>query len=118
LGWFVRAATPEPDVDHIRRWGLNLLSRATPEAAERLVTMPDLPPLDWPRALRSLDLPTLLVHGDQDPFCSLAGMQECARLLPKARLEVLAGVGHVPAMTRPDETASLIRTFLDQVQGD
>lgn len=112
LGWFVTAATPEPQVDHIRRWGLDLLSRATPEAAERLVTMPPLPPVDWPAALAGLGLPALLLHGEKDVFCSLKGMEYCQGLMPGSQLAVLPGAGHVPAMTRPDETAALILDFL------
>lgn len=112
LAWFAAAATPEPDSDHIRRWGLHLLSRATPEAAERLVTMPPLPPLDWPQALAGLALPTLLIHGEKDVFCSLAGMDYCRSLIPGAQLEVMAGSGHVPAMTRPQDVAKLIQDFL------
>jgi pimeloyl-ACP methyl ester carboxylesterase len=39
LRWFVDGCTPEPDSEHIRRWAMNILSRATPEAAERIAKL-------------------------------------------------------------------------------
>jgi pimeloyl-ACP methyl ester carboxylesterase len=45
-------------------------------------------------ALRALDVPTLVVHGEADPLVQLAGGQATAEAVPGAELLVLPGMGH------------------------
>ena len=47
-----------------------------------------------PSAIASISAPTLVVHGDKDPFMSLEGGRETARLIPDAKLLVIKGMGH------------------------
>ncbi|EGB16563.1 alpha/beta hydrolase fold protein [Pseudodesulfovibrio mercurii] len=47
-----------------------------------------------PSAIASIEAPTLVIHGDRDPFMSLEGGRETARLIPGARLLVIEGMGH------------------------
>ncbi|HEU4374066.1 MAG TPA: alpha/beta hydrolase [Telluria sp.] len=44
--------------------------------------------------LRSIDRPTLVIHGAADPLVPLACGVDTARLVPGARLEVIEGMGH------------------------
>jgi pimeloyl-ACP methyl ester carboxylesterase len=44
--------------------------------------------------LRALTVPTLIVHGRDDPLIPLAAGQEMARQVPGARLVVVPGMGH------------------------
>ena len=44
--------------------------------------------------LRALDVPTLVVHGDQDPLVPLACGADIAASVPAGRLEVIKGMGH------------------------
>jgi len=47
--------------------------------------------------------PTLIIHGTDDPLIPLPAAQHLARLLPHARLEVIAGLGHyLPAHALPE----------------
>ena len=71
----------------------------------------------WPqpsaeRRLGELDLPTLVVVGAED----LPDLRTiCARLaaeIPRARLEVVEGAGHLPSLERPDELNRLLLEFL------
>jgi 3-oxoadipate enol-lactonase len=39
--------------------------------------------------------------------------ERLARELPNAELVVIEGAGHLPSMERPDETAALVRRFLN-----
>ena len=50
-------------------------------------------------ALRALDVPTLVIHGDQDRLIDVSGGIRTADLVPGARLAVIEGMGHdlVPA---------------------
>jgi pimeloyl-ACP methyl ester carboxylesterase len=45
-------------------------------------------------ALRSVLVPTLVIHGDADPLVPLAGGVETARAIPNAKLHIIRGMGH------------------------
>lgn len=49
-----------------------------------------------PRAegLRHLTTPTLVIHGDRDTLIDISGGRRTAELIPGARFEVIAGMGH------------------------
>jgi pimeloyl-ACP methyl ester carboxylesterase len=49
---------------------------------------------DRTNSLRSLDLPTLVVHGDADPMIPPAAAHATAAAIPGARLLVVPGMGH------------------------
>lgn len=112
LDWFVVTCVPEPDSEHLRRWGRQILRRASQEAAIALQRMPAS--VDLRPELGRLPQPTLIIHGDQDDLVSLESSQWLAKTLPNARLCVLRGAGHVPTITRPDEVAQAIVNFFMQ----
>ena len=59
-------------------------------------------------ALDQMDVPTLVVHGDADPLIPLACGQDLARRIPRARMEVIAGMGHDLPDGLVDKLARLI----------
>ena len=61
-------------------------------------------------SLQSLSLPTLIVHGRQDPI-PLASSQAAAAAM-NATLVIVDGSGHVPYVEQPAELFSAIRRFL------
>ncbi len=63
------------------------------------------------RDLPHLRTPLLLVHGDADRAIPLAAAREAASLVPGARLDVLAGLGHLAHEEQPETVAALIRGF-------
>lgn len=67
------------------------------------------PALPWLWALRK---PTLVLAGDEDHVVPLANARLIATVLPDARLEVLAGAGHLVLMDQAQEAAALIEAFL------
>jgi esterase len=60
--------------------------------------------------LRSLRVPTLVIHGDEDPILPLAHGEATAAAIPGAKLVVLRGVGH-------DFPASAEQEYLDALLG-
>jgi pimeloyl-ACP methyl ester carboxylesterase len=105
---FVERCFPEPDSDHIKRWATNVLLRAEPEQAARIIEMwSDETVADVDA--RQLGLPVLLLHGTADAIVPIEGSRALLQLLPDAELLELDGVGHVPTMTRPDEVVDAIR---------
>ncbi|MGI8499097.1 MAG: alpha/beta fold hydrolase [Gemmatimonadaceae bacterium] len=64
-------------------------------------------------ALGSIRMPTLILHGRQDPI-PLASSEEIARSIPNARLVVLEDSGHVPYVEAEVALFHTIRRFLDE----
>jgi magnesium chelatase accessory protein len=75
----------------------------------------DLEPLK--RDLPGLKVPLLLLHGDGDTAIPLAKAGEAAALVPGARLEVLAGLGHLAHEEMPEPVADMIMVFAKEMVG-
>jgi pimeloyl-ACP methyl ester carboxylesterase len=80
--------------------------------AGRVAAMVHEVPVRTADELRSVRTPALLVFGDRD-FTPLSDAVELYRLLPDARLAVLAGTTHMDVTRRPDELLAIITRFLD-----
>lgn len=71
---------------------------------------------DTSARLPSLDVPTLVVHGDADAMLPVGNGRMIASLVPGARLEVLTGVGHMFWWEQPAVSAELIRSHAPAVR--
>lgn len=53
-------------------------------------------------SIASINVPTLVIHGDADPLMSVEGGKETAQLIPGAKLLIIHGMGHdMPKETWP-----------------
>ena len=68
--------------------------------------------------LPSVHLPVLLIHGSADTTCPVDAANCMAKLLPKAELSVMTGVGHAPFMSRPEEFAAILGSFLEGIDAE
>ncbi|MBI3790288.1 MAG: alpha/beta hydrolase [Gemmatimonadetes bacterium] len=66
---------------------------------------------DWRDHVRGLDLPVLLVHGEQD-LLPPSVADEWAALLPAARVARIADAGHNPFWEQPGAFFPLVESFL------
>lgn len=81
-------------------------------AARGILTQDDSDVLDH---LADIDIPTLIVAGSEDrPF--LPGMTYMASKIAGAQHVVIAGAGHAPMLTHPDEYNETIVGFLDLLE--
>lgn len=55
--------------------------------------------------------PTLVIHGTCDRITPVGAGRAIAAALPRGRFLEIAGAGHAPFWTRPDEVAAAIREF-------
>jgi pimeloyl-ACP methyl ester carboxylesterase len=62
--------------------------------------------------LGRIEVPTLLVYGDNDVRAPLAVGEDLHAAIPGSRLVVLPGVGHVCNVEAPDEFNRVVRDFL------
>ncbi len=73
--------------------------------------------LDWLRRVdlraqvKTIALPTLIIHGDADPLMPLAAAHWLADALPHARLEVFGGAAHAPFVSDRERFAQLLIDF-------
>ena len=63
--------------------------------------------------LKEIDLPTLVVHGDDDEVVPTASGEALAAGIAGAQLKIIAGAGH--GLTQWPETIADIKGFLDRV---
>jgi pimeloyl-ACP methyl ester carboxylesterase len=61
---------------------------------------------------RSIDVPVLLMHGDQDRLVSIASARAAAAANPSWRFEVATGIGHVPQLEAPEWTLDAMLGWL------
>jgi pimeloyl-ACP methyl ester carboxylesterase len=73
-------------------------------------------PRRYRKAMGSIQLPVLLVHGDRDRLVPVAAARDISRRHPAWRYLELAGVGHVPQLQKPDELAAAMVDWLAEVQ--
>ncbi len=110
VGGFLKRSTGS----RIDTEGANLYQRlfATPAHCAGAITMM----ADWDlesltRDLPKLAVPLLLVHGEGDAMIPPASARDAAALVPGARVETLAGLGHLAHEEAPDQVAALIAGF-------
>ena len=97
---------PQEAVDRVARSfagshpeGMKVMARSFAEADLRDV-------------LPRIDVPTLLIYGDEDVRSPLDVAREIHDAIPGSELAVLEGVGHVSCMEAPDRFNAAVRTFL------
>ncbi|MFN8568432.1 MAG: alpha/beta fold hydrolase [Kouleothrix sp.] len=70
-----------------------------------------------PQHLAAIGQPTLVIWGADDPVFPAGDAERLARLLPNARLRVLAGIGHLPhEEAEPAVTAAMLEFLAEQVR--
>ena len=92
----VQAASAEA-VQNIQGWKDALFGEPTPE-----------------EAFAALDVPVLLMVGSRSPLSSRAVARRLARVLPRAEVLEMEGLGHMGPVTHPDRVNEAIAAFLDQ----
>jgi pimeloyl-ACP methyl ester carboxylesterase len=65
-------------------------------------------------ALKVLDMPILIVWGENDRLLPVESGRKLAELLPQARFQVVAGAGHNPMWDRPAVFNRLVLDFLSE----
>jgi proline iminopeptidase len=70
----------------------------------------ELPGYDLREQVRGIDVPTLLIVGEDDPY--RPAMEWLGGRLPRARLEVIPGAGHLPFLDAPEPFSAAVAEFL------
>lgn len=70
-------------------------------------------PARYRRVIRAVEVPVLLIHGEEDRLVPAAAARQVAKLRPDWTVELLPRVGHVPQIEVPDQVAERINRWLD-----
>jgi pimeloyl-ACP methyl ester carboxylesterase len=100
--------------DHGERWGDVL--RMGGRAWLRIAATPDDDFFD--HRLGELAVPTLAIHGADDPRTEPGELDRLRREVPHARIELLPGAGHCPHAERrsADKVTELLADFLSEIR--
>jgi len=75
----------------------------------------DMDELRHALAVRSIDEPTLLIWGEEDPVVPIGSAAELQEHLADSQMVTLPGMGHLLVEEAPEECAGLIREWLEMV---
>ena len=92
--------------------GLKQLWDYSREMTARLTWKPYMFNRRLPELLREVTVPTLLIWGSRDVIVPVSAAKRYERSLPKARLEVIEGAGHLVELEEPDRIAALIAAHI------
>ena len=81
--------------------------------ADGLRALRDRP--DATPGLAAIQVPTLIIVGEEDTLTPPAVAMTLADGIPEASIEVLAGAGHLSNLETPTEFTAVVRRFLDRI---
>lgn len=100
-------AKHEPEL--IRENADNVILPTRRGYVSQLLAVAGFSSLPWLHRLRQ---PTLILAGDDDPIVPLVNARLLNLLIPKSRLQVIQGGGHLLLVTRTDDVVRHISSFL------
>ncbi len=105
-----RTSRPEI-VDGTRRLMLDISPDAVVAGLEAMKRRTDAT-----EELAGLDLPALVLVGDQDATAPVEVAGEMASKLPRARLAIIPGAGHLSNLEQPERFTAELKAFLDELR--
>ena len=105
---FDRVYGAHPPTAQLEQWDLNR------EMTFRIAWKPYMYNPTLPYLLGAVATPTLIVWGGHDRIVPRECGERYAKSLPRARLELVDGAGHLVEMEQPDALASLVSRFLTE----
>lgn len=101
--------------EDLRETWYRLMCATPPEgvaaASRALASRPDSLSL-----LKEIDVPTLVVAGEDDAITPVQTLREIHEKIRGSRFEVIPGAGHVPPVEAPDEFVRILRSFLESLR--
>ena len=70
---------------------------------------------DSVETLKTINVPTMLVTGDEDVFTGVAEAELMRRNISGSQLKVIGKAGHYSPWEQPEEVGKLLRQFFDTV---
>ena len=104
--WFTPSVQATPFAAGVRTMVARTSVEGYAACCEAIAAM-DLEPL-----IRDLQIPALVLVGEDDPATPVEAARAIARTLPAGRLQIMPGLRHLACIEQPDAFAEHLRTFL------
>ena len=105
---FDRVYGAEPPSDQLEMWDI------CREMSFRIAWKPYMYNQTLPHLLGGVRTPALVVWGDDDKVVPKSAGERYAKLLPKARFEIVRSSGHCVEMEQPEELGKLVLGFIEE----
>lgn len=70
---------------------------------------------DFTAELSKIDVPTLIICGEEDAIAPVAEMKSIAEAIPTAKFVAIQNAGHMAPLEKPDEVNTAIREFVQSL---
>jgi len=107
LGQTTRSTRPDL-VDGARKMMLRMSAEDVSLTQKGMAERPDSVP-----TLKSMNVPTLIITGDEDTMTGVAEADLMRQHIVNSQMKVIGKAGHYSPWEQPDEAGRLIRQFLD-----
>ncbi len=108
----LQAGRDEQGKNVVRDLRARLFAHGEPGMAALEAGLTVLANTDLRASLKTIQVPTLVVQGEYDRLSAPAAAAFLARELPQARLSIIAGAGHAPFLSHPQQLEDEVRKFL------
>jgi len=86
--------------------------------ADMLATRERLATVDFVSQIQAtVSTPTLIMWGDKDRVLDVSAVETFKQAIPDAKVHIFEGIGHVPMLEVPEDTANVIDAFIQSVPG-
>jgi pimeloyl-ACP methyl ester carboxylesterase len=110
LGKTARESRPDR-IDGARRMMLQMSPQHIAQVQQGMAARPDSG-----ATLKTIDVPTLVLIGEEDPIASAADGELMRQYVATSRLTVVPKAGHFAAWEQPEAVGKLLRQFVDGCQ--
>lgn len=110
----VDALLAQPADSEVRREVVETMSRIDPAAYRTGAEAVWL--ADQRDRAQAIDVPALILCGDQDLITPVDLSKELVDLIPDTRMQVIAGAGHLTNLEKPREFNRMVEEFIRQVE--
>ncbi|ARS88982.1 alpha/beta fold hydrolase [Natrarchaeobaculum aegyptiacum] len=111
-GYLFGETTREENPDLVERWVDRWATYPGAAVYNELHSWLERP--DVSDRLDEIDVPVLIVHGEEDPSIDPSRAEPMIDALPDARMELIPAAGHTSNLERPAPVTAAIRSFLDE----
>lgn len=102
--------------DTLRALRRQLFAHGEPDPAALAAGLAILRDADLRPGLGDMTLPLQFIMGERDTLIPPAAARACTARAPAAQLDVIAGAGHAPFLSHPQEFLAALRPFLPAIQ--
>lgn len=112
---FMELMFPESGTEYLKEWGFKLSQKTIKEIT--LNSFMNLSGADLRPLLRKIDIPTLILHGENDGAVRFENAKYMHENIPRSKIHIFKNKGHFPSITAADEFNKVLKEFITTGKG-